>query len=75
MQQTFLFVMNMNMNNAYENIIFYNENSKILMIYELNGVETEFKLDNIPVGFKPIEWLNEDLVYFDPNNLCLRFMK
>ena len=67
--------MNMNMNNAYENIIFYNENSKILMIYELNGVETEFKLDNIPVGLKPIEWLNEDLVYFDPNNLCLRFMK
>ena len=42
-------------------------------MYDLNGVETEFKLDNTSEGFKPIEWLNEDLVYFDSSNLCLRF--
>jgi hypothetical protein len=47
------------------NIIFFNEVDKTIVFYDLNGFKTEYVLDSIPEGFKPIETLNEDLVYFN----------
>ena len=53
--------------------IFFNEVPNTIVFYDFKGFKTEFKLDNIPVGFKPFEWLNEDLVYFNSKSLCLKF--
>lgn len=56
-----------------ENIIKFDPDSKMLVSYDLNGIVSEYKLENITTSFQLVDCCNEHLAFLDPAQLCLQF--
>jgi hypothetical protein len=54
-------------------LLAYESNLSILNVYGIDGNKTEIKCeDNIPKGFELLDCSNENLLFFDSNNLVIK---
>ena len=56
-----------------ENLMKFDSESKVLVSYDLDGIVSEYKLDNITTTFQLVDCCNQHLVFLDSAQLCLTF--